>query len=211
MPEIIDLSHIIETTMPVYPGTGSPVITEACSLEKDGFKESLFSFYSHIGTHLDVPAHIFKNGKSVDLFECNLFFGSATVVNCTSKSIIDLSTVEKAYSESHKPDFLLFRTGWSDYWRDERYFKEFPVLTSEAAKYISTLPVKGLGIDAISFDAVGNTDLSNHKILLEKEIILVENLCSLSQIPNKEFYFSCLPLNIAGSDGSPTRAFAIII
>jgi arylformamidase len=209
MSVIIDLSHTIESGMPVYPGTEPPTIKEACSLEKDGFRESLFSFYSHIGTHLDVPAHIFSNGKSVELFDSNKYFGTAMVIDCTSKSSIDLDAINNALSNSPFPDFMLFHTGWSDYWGQEKYFSGFPVLTEEAAKYISTLPVKGLGIDAISFDAVGNHNLTNHKILLEKEIILVENLCSLNNLPKENFYFSCLPLKIAGADGAPARAFAI--
>jgi arylformamidase len=210
MQDIIDLSHIIEQDMPVYPGTKPPTIVEACSIEKDGFKESLFTFYSHIGTHLDVPAHIFSYGKSIEQFDCNKFFGPAIVINCGSNPIIDLPTVKQAYSNSNKPAFILFHTGWSDFWGMEKYFKSFPVLSTEAANYIKTLPVKGLGIDAISFDAIGEDNLTNHKIFLQNEIILVENLCCLDKLPKEGFYFSCLPLKIKGSDGAPTRAFAII-
>jgi arylformamidase len=210
MSVIIDLSHTIEPGMPVYPGTEPPLITEVCSIKNDGFKESLFNFYSHIGTHLDVPAHIFQNGKSVEMFDCNKFFGTALIINCSSKSFIDLFTIKQACSGFNKPEFILFYTGWSNLWGNNKYFKDFPVLTREAAEYISTLPVKGLGIDAISFDEVGEDNLTNHKILLEKEIILVENLCSLNEVPKENFYFSCLPLKIAGADGAPTRAFAII-
>ena len=160
MPDIIDLSHIIEPGMPVYPGTKPPSIREVCSLNKDGFKESLFTFYSHIGTHLDAPAHIFQNGKSVELFDSNKFFGPAMIINCTAKSSIDLLTVKNAWSESNKPDFILFQTGYSDLWGDEKYFRDFPVLSNEAAKYISSIPIKGLGIDAISFDDFGENNLT---------------------------------------------------
>jgi arylformamidase len=210
MPVVVDLSQIIEPGMPVFPGTPLPVIQEVSYLIKDGFKESLFSFYSHIGTHLDVPAHIFQNGKSVEMFDCSKFFGTSIIIDCSSSSKIDLHLVKQAYSSSNKPDFIIFYTGWSDYWGSEKYFRDFPVLSAEAAKYISSLPVKGLGIDALSFDAMGEDNLANHKILLEKEIILIENLCSLNQVPKENFYFSCLPLKIAYADGAPTRACAIL-
>jgi arylformamidase len=210
MQGIIDLSQIIEQGMQVYPGTEPPVITEVCSIAKDGFKESLFNFYSHIGTHLDVPAHIFQNGKSVERFNPDKFFGSAIVIDCTAKSSIDIVSIKNSFSESNKPDFILFHTGWSDYWGEKRYFNDFPLLTREASQFISTLQVKGIGIDAISFDATRDHNLSNHKILLSNEIILVENLCNLNMLPKKDFNFACLPLKIAGADGAPTRAFAII-
>jgi arylformamidase len=210
MPTIIDLSHTIEENMPVYPGTNTPLIEEVCSLKVDGFKESLFSFYSHIGTHLDVPAHIFKDGKTVEKFEPDKFFGKAIIIDCTVKPYIESTDVKQAYFSADKPEFILFYTNWANNWGNEKYFGQFPVLTNEAANFIATLSIKGIGIDAISFDPVEDHNLTNHKILLEKEIILVENLCLLNNLPKEGFHFSCLPLKIAGADGSPTRAFAIV-
>ena len=58
----IDLTHIITEDMPVYPGTEPPKLTPANSYERDGFKETLLSLYTHTGTHIDPPAHIFPDG-----------------------------------------------------------------------------------------------------------------------------------------------------
>ena len=52
----IDLTHIITEDMPVYPGTEPPKLTPANSYERDGFKETLLSLYTHTGTHIDPPA-----------------------------------------------------------------------------------------------------------------------------------------------------------
>jgi arylformamidase len=210
MPEIIDLSHPIDMNMPVYPGTEPPIITEVCSVKTHSFKESQITFFTHTGTHLDVPAHLFQKGKTVDAFEGDKFFGTALLIDYSNKLSIDFKTVHEAYSRAESPDFIIFNTGWNKWWGDKKYFKSFPVLTPEAAEYISSLPIKGLGIDSISFDPVGDINLSNHKIFMEKNIILVENLCSLEKLKGKPFQFSCLPLNIVGADGSPTRAFAIL-
>ena len=43
----IDLTHIITEDMPVYPGTEPPKLTPANSYERDGFKETLLSLYTH--------------------------------------------------------------------------------------------------------------------------------------------------------------------
>jgi arylformamidase len=207
---IIDLSHFIETGMPVYPGTRAPEIYEECSISKHGFKESRMNMLTHTGTHIDVPAHIFAEGKSVENFECDKFYGKAEIINCTKLTRIDKERIVKIYTSDKKPDFLLFYTGWDVYWGDERYYKNFPILTPDAIKFISQLPLKGIGIDAISFDTVESDNLSNHKMLLENEIILLENLCNLNQLIGKNFILSCLPMKIKGSDGSPVRACAII-
>ena len=59
--KIIDLTHTISEDMPVYPGTEPPVLKPANTYEKDGFRETLLSLYSHTGTHVDPPAHLFAD------------------------------------------------------------------------------------------------------------------------------------------------------
>ena len=65
---VIDLTHTIEETMPVYPGTQPPWLETVNTYEKDFFKETLISMFSHTGTHMDPPAHIFPEGKTLDQF-----------------------------------------------------------------------------------------------------------------------------------------------
>ena len=76
----IDLTHIITEDMPVYPGTEPPKLTPANSYEKDGFKETLLSLYTHTGTHIDPPAHIFPDGRTLDEFPPEQFIGKALVI-----------------------------------------------------------------------------------------------------------------------------------
>lgn len=42
--------------MPVYPGTEPPLVEPANTYEKDGFKETRISMFSHTETHMDPPA-----------------------------------------------------------------------------------------------------------------------------------------------------------
>ena len=44
--------------------------------------------------------------------------------------------------------------------------------------------------------------------ILEKEILIIENLTNLDKLLNREFEFNCIPLKIENADGSPVRAFA---
>ena len=47
--QVIDLTQTIGETMPVYPGTERPKLTQTNTIEKDGFKETLLRRYSHTG------------------------------------------------------------------------------------------------------------------------------------------------------------------
>ena len=64
--KVIDLTHTICQNMPVYPGTEPPTFEPANSYEKDGFKETKISMFTHTGTHMDPPAHLFPHLTRLD-------------------------------------------------------------------------------------------------------------------------------------------------
>ena len=47
-----------------------------------------------------------------------------------------------------------------------------------------------------------------HKILLEKEIALLEGV-GLTDVPEGRYFLSTAPLCLAGADGAPCRAYLI--
>ena len=79
---VIDLTHTITASMPVYPGTQPPVLAAANTYEKDGFKETLVTMFSHTGTHVDPPAHLFPGRTTLDAFPAGQFIGKALVIDC---------------------------------------------------------------------------------------------------------------------------------
>jgi arylformamidase len=64
--KIIDLTHLLNSDITVYPGTEKPVFVQANTVEKDGFAEQKMTMYTHTGTHIDAPFHMLANGKSLD-------------------------------------------------------------------------------------------------------------------------------------------------
>ncbi len=208
--KVVDLTHIINEEMPVYPGTESPKIIEANTIEIDGFAEKIVNFVSHTGTHIDAPCHVFKDKKSLDEFDIDKFVGRGLVIDVLDVNSIEVALLESHEEEINEVDFVLFRSGWDRYWGSEDYFKGFPALTKEAARWIGEKSLKGIGIDAISLDKIEDEDLPNHKLLLDKELIFTENLKGLDRLIGCKFLFSCLPLRLEKADGSPVRAIGII-
>lgn len=64
--KIIDLTHTISENMPVYPGTERPKLEVANTYEESGFKETLLTMFSHTGTHMDSPAHLFEKRTTLE-------------------------------------------------------------------------------------------------------------------------------------------------
>lgn len=196
--------------MPVYPGTNSPEFKRQCTIEVDGFNELNINMVSHTGTHVDVPAHIFKEGKSLSDLSIDNFAGSALVFYLNPKEQNCVEEIEKRISRFGVPDFFLFYTGWNKNWGRDLYFQGYPLPDEETINFIIDLRLKGVGIDTISIDPAENHDLDNHHLLLSEDIIIVENLTNLRELPEAVFDFFCMPLNIYGGDGGPARAFAIV-
>ena len=192
----IDLSHTLHSTMPVYPGSEKPFMEPVATIEKEGYNELRITCSTHTGTHIDAPSHILKKGKTLDELKIDAFYGKALVIDCSNQKIIEKAWIEDSLVKHNSLDFLIFYTGWDQYWDMPEYFENYPVLSPEAAEFISRQFMKGVGIDTPSYDPFDSDDLPNHHILLKSGILLVENLCALNQIPSGEFIFSCFPLKI---------------
>jgi kynurenine formamidase len=214
--KIIDLSHLLGENTTVYPDTVGPKFEPLNTVAEHGFAEMQVTMVLHSGTHIDAPCHILANTKSLSDFPVDKFIGKAIVVNCRDKKEIDLLYLKTFEQKIAQVDFILFYTGWQYKWNSEAYFENCPALTQEAAKWLTTFNLNGVGIDAFSVDPVISAhivtqeSLPNHYILMAKEIILIENLTNLDKLPDGIFSFQCLPVNIEHADGSPVRAIAMI-
>jgi len=209
---VIDLTHPICPGMPVYPGTEPPAFTEGNTLEKDGFRETRLTFFSHTGTHIDAPAHLLPTARTLDAYALAQFVGKAVVVDCThlapDEPITPAHLPEAAKEEGVK--FLLFHTGHSRLWGKEAYFGNCPLPDADVLDFAIARRMQGVGIDAISIDPVSSTRLERHLRLLSSGLLIIENLCSLSLLPNAPFQLAALPLFWQGADGAPARVAAMI-
>jgi len=212
---IVDLSRTISSDMPVYPGTEQPVIDNPCTIDNCGFAEKKITLYSHTGTHMDAPCHIIKGAPCLEELGVGHFTGSGIVLDvsrCAKESRnINLDDLIFFKDMISSMDFVLLYSSWGKYWGNRKYFENYPVLSIEAATWLSGFNLKGIGVDMISLDPVGATDMKNHKIFLTKNIVLIENLTGLEELSGKRFIFNCMPFKIDNADGSPVRAYAILL
>ena len=190
--KVIDLTHTIKEGMPVFPGTEPPKLDPASTFEKDGFRETLLTMYSHTGTHMDAPAHVREDGITP-----YKFVGKAIVVDCNDLSegdTIDISYINKYKGIIEDAEFVLFKTGWDKYWDTEKYYGKFPVISEEVADYLISSNKKGIGLDVISIEDIESEDLPMHHKVLKNNLVIIENLCNLDQIGSDLFTFCALPL-----------------
>lgn len=210
--KVIDLTHTIDEGMPVYPGTEPPVLEAANTYARDGFRETRVTMYTHTGTHMDPPAHLFPDRTTLDAFPPEQFIGRALVIDCRALregEPITMAQLASCGERAEAADFLLFNLGWDKRWGEASYFGDYPCLDDEVLDYILRGEYKGIGFDVIGLDPIADGNLTRHKKLFrEKDIVNIENLCHLDACGSELFWFSCFPLKLADCDGSPVRAVA---
>ena len=208
----IDLTYTIKEEMTVFPGTEMPKLITTSNYEKDGFRETSISIYSHVGTHMDPPAHIYPDRTTLDEFPASQFIGKGLVIDCRDLNEgedITLDCILKYGKKAEKVDFLLFNTGWDKYWGTDKYFGDYPCVNDDVLDCVLNGNYKGIGFDTIGIDPVSDEKLTRHKKLFkDKDIVNIENLKNLELCGEEIFKFSCCPLKIENSDGAPVRAIA---
>ena len=186
----MDLTHLISREMPVYPGTEPPRLQPANTYERDGFQETLLTMYSHTGTHMDPPAHLFAGRTTLDQFPVEQFIGRALVIHCPELregERVPFSAVERVRPLADQAEFLLFHTGWGRYWGTERYFGDYPCIDQGIVDY-----------------------LLHRRLFQDHDLVVMENLANLDQIGDGLFTLFALPLRYQDADGSPIRAVAVL-
>ena len=159
---------------------------------------------------MDAPAHMMDGAPTLDSFGPDRFVGRGYVLDCRGLSQIPLDLLLRHEAALRDADFLLFCTGWDQYWGTDAYYEGFPCLTEEAARFVAGLPLKGVGEDSISLDPCGTVDYPNHLTLFSAGLVNTENLKGLAQLIGREFTFLTMPLKFENADGCSCRAAAIV-
>lgn len=207
---LIDMTHTITPDIPVYPGDAVPVFSKAATITKDGCRTTGLALCSHTGTHMDAPAHLLRDGRTLDQMPMSQFSGRATVLDVSQEGpVITEEFLRANYEAIHCADFILFYTGWEGRWGTEGFLEDaFPVPDEAAARYLVSRGLKGVGTDAISIDRMSDSHLPIHHILLKDSVVSIENLCLKKVRGRKDFLFFALPMKFEDADGAPVRAFA---
>lgn len=215
---LIDLSHTIEDGMITYKGLPAPVICDYLSREKSRsvyeagteFQIGKIEMVTNTGTYVDCPFHRYADGKDMSEVDLKRFANlEAVLVKADYHQNIEIGK-EYFQKTDVKGKAVLVNTGWSEHWRKDTYFENHPFLTEEAAVHLRDQGALLVGIDSHNIDDTRIKARPVHTTLLKAEILIVEHLCNLHQLPEKEFYFNAVPPKFKGVGTFPVRAYAVL-
>ena len=203
---LVDLSYTVTP-----PGTDDrPFITEQGLLADDSFMHRVQT-HTHVGTHVESPAHFFADAKTVVDFPLERFLGRAVLLSVpVAAECIPLTAAgcERLIGDLIQPgDIVLCRNG--DLASRQEPIAAWPSLAGESARWLADHGVKLVGFD--NYFRLGR-DIPEvrlvHDVLLGQEICLIEFLDHLDDLTQPVFYFLALPFK-AASDSSWARAVAL--
>ncbi len=210
MTDYFDLSQPIEYGMTLFPGDPEYNITLAPGVPAP-WQVTEIHLGTHTGTHIDSISHLLPAGKTVDQFPlARLILPGITIPLTGLNDNHEISKDQILKWLNNLPDggAVIIQTGWDQFWKTDRYMRH-PYLSNEAASQIVKAGASLVGIDALNVDSTVTATDHVHHNLLEKDILIVENLANLGDLePGKVYQFSFLPLRLKGLDGSPIRAVA---
>ena len=208
------MSHqIFDLSLPIAHGMRGVEIYPNTSYDKDGFNTTKLHLYSHAGTHMDAPRHFLNGARTMERLDLNKCVGPALVVDVSHKTPNSLITVDDlgdAAGRIGPGSRVLLYTGWDLQVDQPDYRTSFPRISAALAAWFVDRGIWLVGMEMPSVAALDNYEelRTVHQILLRAEIVIVECLANLRDLP-PEVFFIATPLKIEGGDGCPVRAIAI--
>ena len=199
---LLDLSVTLNVTTPTFPGDPKVAMQTLGTLEKDGCAGHSISLSAHTGTHMDAPAHMLPGTKNLDEFPLEKFTGHGVCINIDKEfRLADIKEIP-----IQQDDIVLFHTGMDQSYLKPKYFENFPAIPADVAHYLVEKKVKMIGVDTCSPDY---SPYTIHKIFLQDEILILENLTNLAPLVGKDFTVYAFPLKL-DIHGAPVRVVAEI-
>lgn len=195
-----DATRSLPSGHPVWPGDTAFELARTARLE-DGDSVNLMraSGTTHLGTHLDAPWHVDRDGARVESVPLTVLIGPGVVVDVRGGS----GPVRAAeLPDGALPGRVLLRTGQPDAWTS--FPDAIRPLSVDAVRHLADRGARLVGTDAPSVDELDSRDLPVHHACHRAGLAIVESL-ALTNVPDGPCEVVCLPLKLVGADAAPAR------
>jgi arylformamidase len=159
------------------------------------------------GTYIDSPFHRYRDGRDFSEIPLDAVAGlEGVVVDATVGA--DRAISLKADESQLAGRGALIRTGWDARWGTNAYWEPAPYISPEALDLLVRAGPKLVGVDSWNVDDTSDPTRRVHTRLLAEQILIVEHLCNLGELPESGFRFFAVPLRVVTGASLPVRAFA---
>lgn len=186
--KIYDITRALQDA-PIYPGSAPAVFEPVADIETRGWRETLVTAGSHMGTHADAESHFLQDGAPIDAMPLDAYCGDCRVLTVSAEELIRADELRGRIAGAER---VVLHTGGKSY------------LCEQAAEYLAECGVKLVVTDALSV-APPDNEAAVHVILARGGVAVVENAV-LDGVEDGEYLIFAFPAKYAGCDAAPVRA-----
>lgn len=168
------------------------------------------SMVANTGTYVDTPFHRFADSADLGAVpQSRLADLDGVLVRALASGS---RAVDRAEVARHRVAgrAVLIHTGWDRHWGTDRYGRDHPYLTGEAAAWLADHGAALVGIDSLNIDDTDELSRPAHTTLLAAGIPVVEHLRGLHQLPAEGFRFHAAPVRVEEMGTFPVRVYAVL-
>ena len=185
----------------------------------------------HGGTHLDAPIHFAEGKQTVDRIPLERLVAPAIVIDVADRAATnadyrltadDVRAWEARHGTIAPGTIVMLRTGWGQRWPNRKsYFGDdtpgktdnlhFPSYGEDSARLlVEERRVAAIGVDTASIDYGQSRDFLVHRVVGAANVVGLENLTNLGDVPATGAWIVALPLKITRGSGAPARVVAFV-
>ncbi len=225
---IVDLSHVIDRDIPVWPEDPAVEFQTVARVSDDGYYLRRFSMGEHSATHMNAPKSFHTDGEGIDAYSAESLVVPASVIDISEKtagnadyalSVKDVVDWERQHGCLKEGSVVLLNTGWARKWADPAaYFNQdateglhFPGFGGDATEFLlEERLIGGVGTDAAGVDPGQDRSFATNVCVLDQRRIVLESLANLDQLPPTGTTLVIGVLRLRDGSGSPAAVTAFV-
>jgi kynurenine formamidase len=234
--QVVDLSHVIDTNIPLWPGDPAVNFNTVANIDPDGYYLRSFTIGEHSATHMNSGNSFFAGGSSIDSYGPEKLVRRAVVVDVRAKVNANLDAAGNSDYVVTKQDFMdwerrngkipkdsvvMVLTGWEDRWNNPAAFisneapanapydLHFPGIGGEASAWLlAERNIAGVGIDTHGADPGQDFNYQTNNNVLAADGIVLECLTNLDKLKPTGNTVVLGRLALKDGSGSPLTVLA---
>jgi kynurenine formamidase len=226
---VIDLSHVVSTKIPLWPGDPKVVFKVVATMKKDGYYLRSFTIGEHSATHMNAPnSFVEGNTQAITSYAPKQRVMPAAVIDVRGKAAAnadyqltkqDVLGWEAQHGTLAPGTFVIMLTGWEDKWGDPKAFinqdakgnLHFPGFAPATSKWlVSERRIAGVGIDTHGVDPGLDTSYATNTAMADNHLIAIECMADLDQLPATGTTLVLAPLQLQNGSGSPLSIMTFV-